>query len=91
LLGGGDGATNQTVIERAGKQETLPGKFSHLLVHPGETVTFLTAGGGGYGQPEKRAAVAIKRDIDLGYLSEARGRQDYPAALCPKFSKTIEQ
>ncbi|HEX2227345.1 MAG TPA: hydantoinase B/oxoprolinase family protein [Candidatus Binatia bacterium] len=90
LLGGGDGATNQTMIERAGKQETLPGKFSHLLVRPGETVTFLTAGGGGYGQPEKRAAAAIEGDIDLGYLSEVRARQDYSAAVRPKFAKTKE-
>jgi N-methylhydantoinase B len=83
LLGGGDGATNQTLIERGGKQETLPGKFSHLPVKPGETVTFQTAGGGGYGQPEKRAAVLIKRDVNLGYVSEARARQDYPGAFMP--------
>jgi N-methylhydantoinase B len=81
LLGGSEGATNETLIERGGKQETLPGKFSHLLVRPGETVIFLTAGGGGYGPPERRAAVLIKRDVDLGYVSEAAARQDYPDAL----------
>jgi N-methylhydantoinase B len=44
-------------------------------------MTLLTAGGGGYGLPEKRAAVLIKRDVDLGYVSEAKARQDYPKAL----------
>ena len=54
LLGGEQGATNATLIQRNGKEEILPGKFSHLLVRPGETVTFLTAGGGGHGDPAGR-------------------------------------
>ena len=81
LLGGEEGAVNETFIERNGKKETLPGKFSHMLVQPGETVTFLTAGGGGYGQPAKRDAVAVLRDVDLRYVSEEKARRYYPAAL----------
>jgi N-methylhydantoinase B len=81
LLGGEEGATNQTFIERNGKKETLPGKFSHMLVQRGETVTFLTAGGGGYGQPATRDAAAVLRDVDLGYVSEEKARRYYPAAL----------
>jgi N-methylhydantoinase B len=81
LLGGEEGATNATVIRRNGKEEKLPGKFSHLLVHPGETVTFLTAGGGGYDDPAKRDANAVERDIDLGYVSKERAMQDYPPAF----------
>jgi N-methylhydantoinase B len=93
LLGGGEGATNQTFIERNGEKETLPGKFSQLAVKPGERVTFLTAGGGGYGEPEKRNPAAVKRDVDLGYVSEEKARRDYPAALRPvelgKMRRTI--
>jgi N-methylhydantoinase B len=81
LLGGVEGATNQTLIRRNGDTERLPGKFSHLLVKPGETVTFLTAGGGGYGEPAKRDATAVLRDVDLGYVSEEKARRDYPAAF----------
>jgi len=77
LLGGAEGAVNETIIQRDGKAERLPGKFSHLSVHPGETVTFLTAGGGGYGKPEERDLKAIKRDIDLGYVSENRAKELY--------------
>ena len=77
LAGGGEGAVNETRIRRNGKEETLPGKFSHLLVQPGETITFLTAGGGGYGEPAERAAEAVKRDLDLGYISKARAREQY--------------
>jgi N-methylhydantoinase B len=77
LLGGGEGETNQTLIRRNGKQEILPGKFSHLLVRPGETVTFLTAGGGGYGDPSERNSGAVKRDVALGYVSRERAKQHY--------------
>ena len=77
LLGGAEGAVNETIIQRDGKAERLPGKFSHLSVHPGETGTFLTAGGGGYGKPEERDLKAIKRDIDLGYVSENRAKELY--------------
>ena len=73
LLGGEEGKTNQTLIRRDGKEETLPGKFSHLLVRPGDTVTFLTAGGGGYGNPVERDPTALKRDFVLGYVSKADG------------------
>ena len=71
------GAVNETIIERNGKEEILPGKFSHLLVKPGETVTFLTAGGGGYGNPSQRDHAAVKCDVALGYVSEKAARESY--------------
>ncbi|MGE5302513.1 MAG: hydantoinase B/oxoprolinase family protein [Alphaproteobacteria bacterium] len=77
LLGGADGMTNLTLIKRNGKEEKLPGKFSHLLVKPGEVVTFLTAGGGGYGPASQRAADALRRDVALGYVSEEKASTDY--------------
>ncbi|MGB7947744.1 MAG: hydantoinase B/oxoprolinase family protein, partial [Candidatus Binatia bacterium] len=81
LLGGEEAATNQTLIQRNGKQEILPGKFSRLPVHRGETVTFLTAGGGGYGKPSERASAALQRDVALGYVSEERAKRYYPGAF----------
>jgi N-methylhydantoinase B len=78
LRGGAPGAVNETIIQRNGEAETLPGKFSHLLVRPGETVMFLTAGGGGYGDPAERPGDAIRHDIRLGYVSPLRAARDYP-------------
>jgi N-methylhydantoinase B len=80
LFGGAEGETNATFVARNGTQETLPGKFSHMLMRSGETVTFLTAGGGGYGPRAERAAAAIQRDIALGYVSRQKALQDYPIA-----------
>jgi N-methylhydantoinase B len=81
LLGGEAAQTNQTLIQRNGKEETLPGKFSRLPVHPGETITVLTAGGGGYGAPSERDAASVKRDIALGYISKDQANKNYPLAL----------
>ena len=81
LLGGEQGQTNQTLIQRNGNEETLPGKFSRLLVRPGETVVFLTAGGGGYGEPKQRDVAAVKRDVALGYVSKEKTKTDYPTAF----------
>jgi N-methylhydantoinase B len=72
LMDGKEGMTNLTFIQRNGEEEQLPGKFSHLLVRPGETITFLTAGGGGYGRPSERDAAAVKRDVALGYVSREK-------------------
>jgi len=82
LLGGDEGMTNLTMIRRDGKEEKLPGKFSHLLARPGETVTFLTAGGGGYGDPSERNSTAVRRDLALGYVSKEHAEQDYPVVFC---------
>ena len=77
LLGGSDGMTNLTLIRRNGKEEKLPGKFSHLPVKAGERITFLTAGGGGYGPASQRDVDALKRDVALGYVSQEKANTDY--------------
>lgn len=86
LLGGATAMVNETRIARNGQSEALPGKFSQLAVQPGQTVTVFTAGGGGYGVPLERDARAVRRDVALGYLSQAKAQQDYPHAfgLSPK-------
>ncbi|HWP24562.1 MAG TPA: hydantoinase B/oxoprolinase family protein, partial [Candidatus Binatia bacterium] len=87
LGGGREGAVNETFLERDGKKEKLPGKFSHVLVHPGETVTFLTAGGGGYGDPAQRDPSRIKQDLKLGFVTPERASRDYRPAGSPALSR----
>ena len=81
FLGGQEGRTNRTFIQRNGNEEELPGKFSRLPVRPGETVTILTAGGGGYGDPAQRDSASIKRDVELGYVSEEQAKNTYRSAF----------
>ena len=77
MLGGKEGQTNRTFIQRNGKVEELPGKFSRVPVRPGETVTILTAGGGGHGDPSEREPAAVKRDVTLGFVSKEKAQKDY--------------
>ena len=80
FLGGKEGQTNRTLIRRNGKEEELPGKFSRVPVRPGEIVTILTAGGGGYGDPAKRETAAVNRDVALGYISKEKAFAEYRVA-----------
>lgn len=67
--GGRDGATAQSVIKRAGGEtEVIPSKIVTTLVK-GDRVIIETAGGGGYGAPERRAAEAHARDIADGKVT----------------------
>ena len=84
LLGGEQGAVNETIIERNGSMEMLPGKFSHLLVRRDESVTFLTAGGGGFGNPSMRDTASINHDVELGYVSKQRASESYRMAVTEK-------
>ncbi len=80
LLGGEQGMVNETRLGRNGDEEILPGKFSQLPLQRGESLTFLTAGGGGYGLAAERDVGSVKRDIELGYVSKASSEKTYPRA-----------
>jgi N-methylhydantoinase B len=44
-------------------------KGTEIPLSAGDVVTFLTAGGGGYGDPKERAPDAVKRDVAEGLVS----------------------
>jgi N-methylhydantoinase B len=43
----------------------------------GERFLLQSAGGGGYGDPHRRDAVAVARDVAEGYVSAADAKKDY--------------
>jgi N-methylhydantoinase B/oxoprolinase/acetone carboxylase alpha subunit len=47
------------------------------VVPPNDRLIVEMPGGGGMGPPQKRAPAAVKRDIRLGYVSEAAAKRDY--------------
>ncbi len=81
LHGGRPGATNCSIIRRAGDgAETVVYKATEVEVAAGDTVTFLTAGGGGYGDPGERDRAAAARDVAAGVVSpEQAAKHDGPA------------
>ena len=80
LWGGLAGLPNTSLLHRAGHSpEEVRGKVSHVLLHAGDSVTFFTAGGGGYGDPALRAPAAVKKDLAEGYIRPEKAEHDYPA------------
>lgn len=51
---------------------------------PGDVISFISAGGGGYGNPFERDPQAVKRDVKYGYVSAARAREDYGVVIDPE-------
>jgi N-methylhydantoinase B len=78
ILGGGPGALNRfSVMRLDGSQQHPPmaSKWVGIKLAKGERVRLETPGGGGYGPVGERAAAAIARDIENGYVTaEAAAR-----------------
>jgi N-methylhydantoinase B len=47
------------------------------LLQPGDAITALEAGGGGFGPPAARDPRRIESDIENGYVSAERAQADY--------------
>jgi len=77
LHGGGSGAVNKAVITRADGSTQEVAKQTNIPLGAGDLVTFLTAGGGGYGAPSKRDAEAIAADLAEGLISPEGAARDY--------------
>jgi N-methylhydantoinase B/oxoprolinase/acetone carboxylase alpha subunit len=47
------------------------------VLKPGEILKIHFPGGGGFGDPMKRAPEAVKNDIENGYISVQAARDEY--------------
>ncbi|AHF76598.1 Putative 5-oxoprolinase (ATP-hydrolyzing) [Sodalis praecaptivus] len=78
LMDGHAAAGHVCVIERAGGERlTLSGRESGIAIDSGDRLVCLSAGGGGYGNPAKRAPWRIEADIANGYISPAHALANY--------------
>jgi N-methylhydantoinase B len=84
LHGGRPGATNRSIIRRADGSERVVYKATEIEIAAGDTVTFLTAGGGGYGDPGERSRAALARDVAEAMVSPDTAAQDYGEAAPDK-------
>ncbi len=51
--------------------------MAEVEIAAGDRVTFLTAGGGGYGDPRERDRALVRRDLAEGTISPAVARDAY--------------
>ena len=68
LQGGEPGATSSSVLVRGGERIELAGKGTTAL-RRGDVFEHRTAGGGGWGRPERREAAARERDRRAGKVT----------------------
>jgi N-methylhydantoinase B len=75
LFGGECGKTAKALVKQsADDPSTWLTKKPNYPLKAGGSVTFFTAGGGGYGAPTERSEELIERDSRLGYASATNGR-----------------
>jgi N-methylhydantoinase B len=71
VLGGADGGVNKVTIEKRQGSYRPPhlSKDQDIELEPGDLIRVSTPGGGGYGDPARRDAAKITRDVARGYYT----------------------
>jgi N-methylhydantoinase B len=75
-LGGLPGRVAEYVLIRDGEERRLPAKGT-VELQAGDTVSYRTCGGGGYGPPRERDPERVLRDVREGKVSVQRAREVY--------------
>jgi N-methylhydantoinase B len=77
VAGGKPGRGSRFIIHLGAQDERETPASGKYELRAGERFLLQSAGGGGYGDPGKRDAAALKRDIAEGYVSAASAERDY--------------
>ncbi len=82
LFGGGEGTLNLIELQRPDGEVQRPTSKDLVLGIPKDTLYLQEAGGGGgYGDPRKRPAEKVAREVRDGVLSHERALSDYKVAI----------
>jgi N-methylhydantoinase B len=87
IAGGEDAQHCQVVVNPPGE---APEVHQKIMGHPladGAVVSVQTGGGGGWGDPHRRPADAVREDVLAGYVSVESARADYGVAIDPVTSE----
>jgi N-methylhydantoinase B len=66
------------------KNEEAADPSGLTFLDPGDSISFVSAGGGGYGDPLERDPEAVLRDVRFGYVSPAGARREYGVVVDPE-------
>lgn len=77
LHGGLEGAVSLAIITRADGTVEQVQKATDVQFRVGDRITYLTAGGGGYGDPRARARDQVEQDVRAGLVSKEAAAADY--------------
>lgn len=81
LEGGLPGIQGRTILNRGTPQEREIGRFDALAPAPHDVVTFLTAGGGGWGNPLERPGEKVLADFQSGVVSVQAAQSEYGVVI----------
>ena len=81
LMGGLGGATSYLDIRHDGVKINEQNKVRNVPLQTGDTVTLVSAGGGGYGDPAEQDPEKVRRDYEEGKISLETMKTCYPAAI----------
>ncbi|MCO8307304.1 hydantoinase B/oxoprolinase family protein, partial [Streptomyces sp. RKCA744] len=76
LFGGRPGSSASVELSDGAR----PVVHGHTVLQPGDRVSIVTAGAGGYGDPAERSPQEVRRDIREQVISPERAREHYGAA-----------
>ena len=79
--GGQPGEKARVVLNMGTPAERDLGKLDIFHAEPGDVVTIMTPGGGGYGDPLERDAEAVLRDVEIGYVGVESAYEDYGVVI----------
>jgi N-methylhydantoinase B len=79
--GGRPAAPLRAILNRGRPDERELRKIDALDVNKGDTISFMSPGGGGYGDPLRRDPQAVQRDVRLGLVSRPAAERDYGVAI----------
>ena len=83
LFGGGPAATGRfATISDDGIEMRLANKPSSLRIAPDTVISVITAGGGGFGNPDERSVSELEKDFALGKFSDRFLTGNYPQWRC---------
>jgi len=88
--GGRAGHPLRAILNRGRADERELRKLDSLAVNAGDTVTFLSPGGGGYGDPFQRDVQAVLQDVRRGFVSRDAALRDFGVAIGPSGELDME-
>ena len=81
IAGGKPGERARVVVNLGLPNEKELGKLDIFNAEPGDIVTIMTPGGGGFGDPLKRPQEKVLEDVLFGYVSEKSALEDYGVVI----------
>lgn len=92
INGGLHGVISRKVLIHAdGTEEELASKVDNVEVKAGDQILFVTAGGGGWGDPLLRDPEIVANDVKRGLLSSDKAKADYGVIFHDDHSVNVEE